>query len=121
MSAVLSQMLIQVDDRTQVGEARRAAAHMTEVLAFDVTQRGKVALAVTEAATNILKHAGSGKILLAPLMRGTTPGLELLALDRGPGISNVMDSLRDGFSTAGSMGMGLGTLSRVSPSFDLYT
>ena len=118
---MLSQVLIQIEDRTQVGEARRAAAQLTGALAFDVTQSGKVALAVTEAATNIVKHAGSGKILLAPLTRGTAAGLEILALDRGPGIANVMDSLRDGFSTAGSPGTGLGALSRVSPSFDLYS
>jgi anti-sigma regulatory factor (Ser/Thr protein kinase) len=118
---VLSQILVQIDDRTQVGEARRAAARMTEALAFDETQSGKVALAVTEAATNIVKHAGSGKILLAPLVRGTAAGLEILALDRGPGIANVTASLQDGYSTAGSMGTGLGALSRTSPSFDLYT
>ena len=118
---MLSQVLIHIEDRTQVGEARRVAAQITEALAFDATQSGKVALAVTEAATNIVKHAGSGEILLAPLVRGSAAGLEILALDRGPGISNVMDSLRDGFSTAGSMGTGLGALSRVSPSFDLYS
>lgn len=118
---MLSQVLIQIEDRTQVGEARRVAAKMTDALGFDATQSGKVALAVTEAATNIVKHAGSGKILLAPLMRGAALGLEILALDRGPGISNVMESLRDGFSTAGSAGTGLGALSRLSPHFDLYS
>lgn len=118
---MLSQVLIQIEDRTQVGEARRQAGRMTDALAFDVTQSGKAALAVTEAATNIVKHAGAGKILLSPLARGSVTGLEILALDRGPGISNIPNSLRDGFSTAGSMGMGLGVLSRVSPSFDLYS
>jgi anti-sigma regulatory factor (Ser/Thr protein kinase) len=118
---VPSQVLIQIDDRTQVGEARRAAVEMAEALGLSATQAGKVALAVTEAATNIVKHAGTGKILLAPLVRATAVGLEILALDRGPGISNVMASMRDGYSTAGSMGAGLGALSRVSPSFDLYS
>lgn len=121
-----SQVLIQVDDRSQVGEARRAALQMAEALAFEHTQGGKVALAVTEAATNIVKHAGSGKILLAPLMRVggaamACAGIEILALDRGPGIANLATSLRDGYSTAGSMGSGLGALSRLSPSFDLYS
>jgi anti-sigma regulatory factor (Ser/Thr protein kinase) len=115
------QTLIPIDDRTQVGEARRVAAQMTETLAFDATQAGKVALAVTEAATNIIKHAGSGKVVLGPLLRGSSTGLEILALDRGPGIANVGASLRDGHSTAGSMGAGLGALSRLSPSFDLYS
>jgi anti-sigma regulatory factor (Ser/Thr protein kinase) len=115
------QTLIPIDDRSQVGEARRAAAQMAETLAFDATQAGKVAIAVTEAATNIIKHAGSGKMVLAPLLRGSSTGLEILALDRGPGIANVGASLRDGHSTAGSMGTGLGSLSRLSPSFDLYS
>lgn len=116
-----SQVLIKVDDRTQVGEARRAAARITEALAFNATQAGKAALAVTEAATNIVKHAGTGKILLLPLARAGVAGLEILALDRGPGIANVGASLRDGYSTAGSMGTGLGALARAAESFDLYS
>lgn len=116
-----SQILIPIDDRTQVGEARRAAVEMAAALGLGETQAGKVALAVTEAATNIVKHAGTGKILLGPLVRAASVGLEILALDRGPGISNVTASMRDGYSTAGSMGAGLGALSRVSPSFELYS
>jgi anti-sigma regulatory factor (Ser/Thr protein kinase) len=118
---VPSQILLQIDDRTQVGEARRAAVEMATALGLGDTQAGKVALAVTEAATNIVKHAGTGKILVRPLARGATVGLEMLALDRGPGISNVTASMRDGHSTAGSMGTGLGTLSRISPSFEIYS
>jgi anti-sigma regulatory factor (Ser/Thr protein kinase) len=113
--------LLQIDDRTQVGEDRRAAVEMAAALGLGETQAGKVALAVTEAATNIVKHAGTGKILLGPLVRAAAMGLEILALDRGPGISNVAASMRDGYSTAGSMGAGLGALSRVSPSFELYS
>ena len=116
-----SQVLIPIDDRSQVGEARRTALRMAESLGFDATQTGKIALAVTEAATNIFKHAGGGKILLAPLARGASVGVELLALDRGPGMANLSASLRDGYSTAGSMGGGLGALSRLSPSFDVYS
>jgi anti-sigma regulatory factor (Ser/Thr protein kinase) len=114
-------MLLQIDDRTQVGEARRAAVAMAAALGLGETLAGKVALAVTEAATNIVKHAGTGKLVLRPLARAAAAGLEILALDRGPGIANVTASMRDGYSTAGSMGAGLGALSRVSPSFELYS
>ena len=116
-----SQVLIPIDDRSQVGEARRAALLMAESLAFDETQAGKVALAVTEAATNVFKHAGGGKILIAPLVRDASIGMEVLALDRGPGMANLGASLRDGYSTAGSMGGGLGALSRLSSAFDVYS
>ncbi|MDB6090848.1 MAG: serine/threonine protein kinase [Gammaproteobacteria bacterium] len=94
---------------------------MAEALAFDATRAGKVAIAVTEAATNIVKHAGTGKVLLQALARSGRAGIEILALDRGPGIVNVGASLRDGYSTAGSMGTGLGALARASDSFDLYS
>jgi anti-sigma regulatory factor (Ser/Thr protein kinase) len=116
-----AQSLVNIDDRSQVGEARRAAADLTRVLGFDATAAGNVALAITEAATNILKHAQRGKLLLRGLERGGIGGLELLALDQGPGIANLGSSLRDGHSTAGSMGTGLGALSRISDSMDVYT
>lgn len=116
-----SQVLIQIEDRSQVGEARRAAAQMAEALAFEATQAGKAALAVTEAATNIVKHAGHGKIVLGSLLRGAAVGMEVLALDRGPGMANLSASLRDGYSTAGSLGAGLGALSRLSPGFEVYS
>jgi hypothetical protein len=48
-------------------------------------------------------------------------GLEVLALDRGPGISNIAECLRDGYSTAGSSGTGLGAVARLSEAFEVYT
>jgi len=94
-----SQTLIQVDDRSQVGESRRAAADFTHLLGFDATAAGSVALAVTEAATNIVKHAQRGKLVLRCLEHDGIGGLEVLALDQGPGIANMGSSLRDGHST----------------------
>jgi anti-sigma regulatory factor (Ser/Thr protein kinase) len=115
-----AQVLINVDDRSQVGEARRAAAELTKKLSFDDTVAGNVALAVTETATNLIKHAGGGALLLRALQREGIGGIELLALDRGPGM-NVAASLRDGHSTSGSMGTGLGALSRLSQSMQVYS
>jgi anti-sigma regulatory factor (Ser/Thr protein kinase) len=116
-----AQVLVNVDDRSQVGEGRRAAAELTRTLGFDDTSSGNVAIGVTETATNILKHAGSGRLLLRSLERGGVGGLEVLALDRGPGIANLGNSLRDGHSTSGSLGTGLGALSRISTVMDVYT
>jgi anti-sigma regulatory factor (Ser/Thr protein kinase) len=116
-----SQALIHIDDRSQVGEGRRAAAALTRTLGFGATVAGNVALAVTEVTTNIVKHAQRGKLVLRCLERGGIGGLEVLALDQGPGISNMGASLRDGHSTSGSMGTGLGALGRISDSMDIYT
>lgn len=91
------------------------------MLGFDETQSGKAAIIVTEAATNILKHGVDGLIVLTPVRRGSTNGIEILALDRGPGIASVDQSLRDGVSTAGTAGTGLGAMRRLAHEFDVYS
>jgi anti-sigma regulatory factor (Ser/Thr protein kinase) len=117
---VLTQVRLAVTDRSEVGAARRMAMELSGSIGLDETQAGKVGLCVTEAATNIIKHAGSGQIVLRALEADGAAGLEILALDRGPGIANLQASLRDGVSTAGSCGTGLGALARLSNVFDAY-
>jgi anti-sigma regulatory factor (Ser/Thr protein kinase) len=117
---VLPQLLFQISERSEIGAARRAAIELTESRGFDATQAGKIGLCVTEAATNIVKHAGTGKIVLRVLERGAVTGLEIIALDRGPGIRNLQASLEDGVSTAGSPGTGLGAMTRLADHFEVY-
>ncbi len=113
--------LVVIQEQTDVAEARRRAADRAARLGFDEVTIGRVSLAVTEAATNLLKHAGGGEVLIGPAVGRARPGVQVLALDRGRGIANVPASLRDGFSTSGTAGTGLGAISRVASSFDLYT
>ncbi|QBE62867.1 ATP-binding SpoIIE family protein phosphatase [Pseudoduganella lutea] len=108
-------------DGSQVAAIRRIAVDLCQRLDFDETAAGEVAIVVTEAATNILKHAGHGEILLRPLFGRGVHGLEILALDNGPGIANVPASLADGRSTAGSYGVGLGAMRRLATDFDIYS
>jgi hypothetical protein len=75
----------------------------------------------TEAATNIHRHAGRGMILLRKLEQGPRRGVELLTIDRGPGIADLNRALQDGFSTAGTQGTGLGSMRRVATVFDVYS
>ena len=90
-------------------------------LGFDATRTGRAAIAVTEAATNILRHGGGGAILARSLARDAALGIEVLALDRGPGMENFAASARDGVSTLGTAGTGLGAMQRQSDEFDVYT
>jgi anti-sigma regulatory factor (Ser/Thr protein kinase) len=115
------QSVFTIDDSSQIGGARRAAAELAASLEFDATQAGKIGIAVNEAGTNIVKHAGRGRLLLRALECDGTRGIEVLALDSGPGISDVAASLRDGHSTHGTMGSGLGALSRLSHDFQIFT
>lgn len=111
---------ISVVDSSAVGHARRTAVALAEKLGFDETQRGEVALIATEVGTNLLQHAGGGDILLQPLPHGAG-GLELLSLDRGPGMADVAQCMRDGYSTGGSRGVGLGSILRLASAFDLHS
>lgn len=104
-----------------MGEARRAAQRLAAAAGFDENGAGKAALAATEMATNIVKHVGAGELLLRQIGELGTRGIELLALDRGRGIRNIAESRRDGYSTAGSPGTGLGALERLADTFDLYS
>ena len=112
---------IEVSDASAVGLARRSASELAQSLGFDTTGVGRVALVVTEAASNLVKHAGSGELLLQRVRREEGPGLDVLALDRGPGIADVARATRDGFSTGGTPGTGLGAIRRNSTAMDLYT
>src|SRR5688572_9310896 len=117
----MSSQLHLIEERSQVGSTRRAASELATSLGFSAVDSGKVALAVTEIGTNIVKHAGGGRIVLRALERSGAAGIEILGLDRGPGITNLTASVQDGRSTAGSAGHGLGALARLSPAFDVYT
>jgi anti-sigma regulatory factor (Ser/Thr protein kinase) len=110
-----------VRDATEVGEARRAAAGLArrKGLAQDVEAR--IALVATEMATNLLKHAGEGLLSISEFVDIDGSGIELLALDKGPGMADVARCLVDGFSTVGSPGTGLGAIARVSDSYAIYS
>ena len=99
--------------------ARRFARTLAEALRFSESDIGRVALVVTEAATNIVQHAGCGEILLRRFGLKAPASLEILALDKGPGMANVAEALRDGFSTGGSSGHGLGAIARLSTGFEI--
>lgn len=104
-----------------MAEARREITVLARQLGFDEAQTGKIAIIATEAATNLIKHAQGGQILARPLEDAGQTGLELLVLDRGPGLANVGQALYDGYSTSGSPGTGLGAMVRLSNVFDIHS
>ncbi|HEY7497475.1 MAG TPA: ATP-binding SpoIIE family protein phosphatase [Vicinamibacterales bacterium] len=110
-----------VEDSSHVAAARRGAVWAAERAGFDETRAGQVAIVATELATNILKHAGRGEMLVSDCGAGAARGLEILALDAGPGLPHLDRSIRDGHSTTGSLGLGLGAVSRLSDAFDVFS
>jgi anti-sigma regulatory factor (Ser/Thr protein kinase) len=116
-----STLAVTVQDPSQIGEARRAAAAACRRLGFDESETGRASIMVSEAAGNALRHGRGGEILLQPLVRGGAVGLEVIALDRGPGIGDIDAALADGHSTSGSSGTGLGAMRRLASFFEAYS
>src|SRR5262245_7434766 len=112
-------MFLQIAERSRVAEARRLAVTLSTQQGFRGKDAGRVALVATELATNLVKHAHGGEIIISAFDDGDGKGLELLALDKGPGIVDLNRALSDGHSTSGTAGTGLGAIRRTADVFAL--
>jgi len=112
--------VVSIVDASQPSTARYAARELAERCGLSEEDSYRAGIVATELATNVVKHARGGEMLLriVPDVVGT---IELIALDRGPGIANVSAALEDGHSTAGSSGNGLGAARRLSTLFDIQS
>ncbi|UWZ86793.1 SpoIIE family protein phosphatase [Occallatibacter riparius] len=120
MEVILTEF-VSVTDQSSVGEARRAAMTMGQRLGFDETRGGELALLVTEVSRNVLVHGGGGQIILAGARNGDRSLARVLAMDSGPGIGDLTRAMRDGYSTGGTMGGGLGAIKRIATNFEIFT
>lgn len=109
-----------IDDSSKIGEARRAAQTLANY-EIDAQTAGKVAIAASELATNLHRHAKGGELLLQTLEGEHAAVVELIALDRGPGMTDVARCMKDGFSTGGTSGTGLGAVRRMADDFDIHS
>ncbi|GGZ00402.1 ATP-binding SpoIIE family protein phosphatase [Streptomyces poonensis] len=119
---------VPVHDSTRVRDVRVATEAAAAQAGLDEDRTASTALVATELATNLLKHAGGGQILLDAVDSseradgtGGPAQVQIVAVDHGPGIRDVAAALRDGFSTTSSLGAGLGTCRRVADVFDLHS
>ncbi|MGA5036881.1 SpoIIE family protein phosphatase [Streptomyces capoamus] len=116
---------VPVHDSTRVRDARIAAREACGQADLAPERTAAAELVATELATNLLKHAGGGLMLVnlvVPPAGGPGTSVQVFSLDHGPGIADVDAALRDGWSTAdGSLGAGLGSCARSANAFDLYS
>jgi len=116
----LLQQRVAVEGESQVGEARRVAASLSRNAALGEADAGKAAIIATELATNLHKHGGGGELLMRELRAEGRGGVEVLSVDRGSGMDLGL-ALRDGHSTAGTRGEGLGAVNRLAHEFDAFS
>lgn len=109
------------DQEALPAAARGASVSLARRIGFDEQRCAEVALAVSEAATNLRRHAVGGTFLLRTVRTPDDAGVEFVTLDDGPGMADVAHSLTDGTSTGGTLGIGLGAISRLADFFDLHS
>jgi serine/threonine-protein kinase RsbT len=110
---------VRVESVFEVEQVRRAARVMADDIGFGPADAESVVLAVSELATNLVRHAHGGRIELSRL--DEPPGMQIESHDRGPGIERLTDALQDGFSTTGSLGSGLPAVRRLVDDFEAGT
>ncbi|MHB9023877.1 MAG: ATP-binding protein [Armatimonadota bacterium] len=122
------QTTITIRHTADIGPARRQAKAMAHALGFDEKASEEIAIVTTELATNLIRHAQGGRLILTPvtdhsstlqpqelntLAQQQRTALRIEAVDQGPGIRNIEQAFTDGYSTAGSLGYGLGAINRL--------
>ena len=122
MVVTRQQIVCTVADPSEVAGVRRCGIELAERAGLDEERAGAVGLCATEVSTNLIRHGGGGRVilgLLLDLVDGSW-GIELIAVDSGPGM-DVDASMRDGHSTGGTIGIGLGALQRQASELDVFS
>jgi anti-sigma regulatory factor (Ser/Thr protein kinase) len=112
---------LRVEDPSAAAACRGAALALASKLGFPEARTDQLTLAVTEAASNLHKHASQGSMLLRIARPDGRPGIEMVTIDAGPGFRDADAVLRDGHSTSGTLGIGLGAIARLADFCDLYS
>lgn len=99
--------------------ARQKGRELAAELGFSATDLTLIATAISELARNIVVYAKSGEIRVSRIEQADRKGIMIVARDRGPGIRSIRDALRDGFSTSGSLGLGLPGVKRLMDEFEI--
>lgn len=110
---------IPVDSEAQVVAVRQIVRAWAGELGFSLVDQTKIVTAASELARNTIKHGGGGSMTLESLTEGIRRGLRLVFEDQGPGISDISMAMKDGFTTGGGLGLGLGGSKRLMSDFSI--
>jgi serine/threonine-protein kinase RsbT len=104
-----------------VVSARQEGRAAALTLGFSQTDSTLIATAISELARNIVTYARHGEVQIRSLNNSSREGIEVIARDRGPGIADVRLALQDGYSTSGSLGLGLPGVKRLVDEFQIVS
>jgi anti-sigma regulatory factor (Ser/Thr protein kinase) len=112
---------MEVSDEAQVGAVRRAVHAYAGGIGFTERELAEIDIVVQEVGTNAARYAAGGGQIHFTTTLDAEPGLEIFYTDRGPGIYDLDRVLRDGVSTGGSLGAGLGAVRRLMDEFEIFS
>lgn len=112
---------LEINEEAQVGAARRAVRRFAAPLGFTEDELAEVDIVVQEIGTNAVRYATAGGWLHFTNPLAGAHGVELFYWDKGPGIYNIDRAVRDGVSTSGSLGGGMGAIGRLMNEFEVYS
>jgi len=118
---VLKNETVPIAGEADVVGARQVVRQWAGELGFSLVDQTKIVTAASELARNTLVHGGGGTLLLESLTEGARRGLRLTFEDHGPGIPDVEMALRDGYTTGGGLGLGLGGARRLVSEFQIVS
>jgi anti-sigma regulatory factor (Ser/Thr protein kinase) len=110
-----------IEERSFVAYLKREIHGEVARSTFSESRAGEIDIIVSEICSNIIKHVGSGEILYRVQLAKEETTFEILSIDQGPGIADVSRMMRDGVSTASTLGHGLGAIERLSNTFNIYS
>jgi anti-sigma regulatory factor (Ser/Thr protein kinase) len=112
---------IAVEDPSAPGRVARTAADVARRLGFSEHRSAEVAIAATELSTNLHRHAKAGRAVVRIRRREHVAGVEVIAIDAGPGVDDMSKMMVDGVSTGGTLGVGLGAVARLASSYACHS
>ncbi|MEH2027391.1 anti-sigma regulatory factor [Nostoc sp.] len=112
---------LNIQSSTDVVLVRQAVRHLGVEIGFGLVDQTKIVTAASELARNTLEYGGGGTVKLETLQEGRRRGLRLTFEDQGPGIADIELALKDGFTTGGGLGMGLGGAKRLANEFEIQS
>lgn len=109
------------EDRSYLAILKKEIHSLVAAAGFNESKTGEIDIVVAEMASNLIKHAGGGEILVHVSVEKGKEMVELISVDNGPGIPEPHKMLEDGMSTSNTLGHGLGSIKRLSDTFELFT
>lgn len=108
---------VKIENQRDIVEARQAVRVMAQSCNCSTTQETLVATVISELARNIILYAGSGKLSFRKISEANSSGVQITAIDKGPGIPNIARAMMNGFSTSGGLGIGLAGVRQIADVF----